>query len=218
VICASIDSSAEDTSLARQTSIAAARLPVEGELPTLARSTAWLNSQPLSAADLRGKVVLIDFWTYTCINWRRTLPYVRAWAHKYANQGLVVIGVHTPEFSFERDIDNVRRVAKDQAVDYPIAIDSDYAIWNAFKNQYWPALYFVDAQGHIRHHQFGEGDYEHSELIIQKRTSAMLALRPSLPRVERFSINLESTPPPRGCSSTTGLLRGTGRRIASQRC
>jgi thiol-disulfide isomerase/thioredoxin len=167
-ICASIDSSAEDTSMARQTSIAAARLPVEGEFPTLAPSTAWLNSQPLSAADLRGKVVLIDFWTYTCVNWRRTLPYVRAWAHKYANQGLVVIGVHTPEFSFERDIDNVRRVAKDQAVDYPIAIDSDYAIWNAFENQYWPALYFVDAQGHIRHHQFGEGDYEQSELIIQQ--------------------------------------------------
>jgi thiol-disulfide isomerase/thioredoxin len=150
-LCASIDSSAEDTGMARRTSIAAAGLPVEGNLPSLGQSTAWLNSQPLSSADLRGKVVLIDFWTYTCINWRRTLPYVRAWAHKYGNQGLVVIGVHTPEFSFERDLDNVRRRAKDQGVDYPIAIDSDYAIWNAFKNQYWPALYFVDAQGRIRH-------------------------------------------------------------------
>ncbi len=123
-------------------------------------ATEWLNSQPLTAADLRGKVVLIDFWTYTCINWLRSLPYVRAWAEKYKDQGLVVIGVHTPEFAFEKNVDNVRRAAKDMRVDYPIAIDSDYAIWRAFNNQYWPALYFVDAQGHIRHHQFGEGEYE----------------------------------------------------------
>jgi thiol-disulfide isomerase/thioredoxin len=145
-----------------------ARIPNQPELASLERAGEWLNSQPLSAADLRGKVILVDFWTYTCINWRRTLPYLRAWAHKYGSQGLVVIGVHTPEFSFEKDIGNVRRAAKDEDVDYPIAMDSDYTIWNAFKNQYWPALYFVDAQGRIRHHQFGEGDYEQSEAIIQQ--------------------------------------------------
>jgi thiol-disulfide isomerase/thioredoxin len=145
-----------------------AKLPVEGPMRSLGTSDGWLNSQPLSAADLRGKVVLIDFWTYTCINWRRTMPYLRAWAEKYRDHGLVVVGVHTPEFGFERDIDNVRRAAQDQKVDYPIAIDNDYAIWNAFGNQYWPALYFVDAQGRTRHHRFGEGDYERLEVIIQQ--------------------------------------------------
>jgi thiol-disulfide isomerase/thioredoxin len=144
------------------------RLPIEGELPSLGGATGWLNSRPLTAADLRGKVVLIDFWTYTCINWLRQLPYVRAWAEKYKGQGLVVVGVHTPEFAFERDVDNVRRAARDMRVDFPIAIDSDYAIWSAFDNHYWPALYFVDAQGHIRHHQFGEGEYEQSEMILQQ--------------------------------------------------
>jgi len=138
---------------------AAVRLPIEGELPSLGSATEWINSPPLTAAGLRGKVVLVDFWTYTCINWLRTLPYVRAWAAKYRDQGLVVIGVHTPEFEFEQDVGNVRRAAKDMRVDHPIAIDNDYAIWTAFDNHYWPALYFVDAQGHIRHHQFGEGDY-----------------------------------------------------------
>lgn len=144
------------------------RLPVEGRLPALDPAVAWLNSPPLSTASLRGKVVLIDFWTYTCINWRRTLPYVRAWAQKYKDQGLVIIGVHTPEFGFEKDLDNVRRNAKDQNVEYPIAVDSDYAIWRAFHNQYWPALYFIDAEGRIRHHVFGEGQYEQSEQIIQQ--------------------------------------------------
>src|SRR5438093_611267 len=147
---------------------AVVHLPMEGELPSLGGATAWLNSAPLSAADLRGKVALIDFWTYTCINWLRSLPYVRAWAEKYKDQGLMVIGVHAPEFAFERNIDNVRRAAKTMRVDYPIAIDNDYAIWRAFKNEYWPALYFVDAQGRIRHHHFGEGDYERSEMIIQQ--------------------------------------------------
>src|SRR5213080_925830 len=147
---------------------AAIQLPIEGELPSLSGATAWLNSPPLSAADLRGKVVLIDFWTYTCINWLRTLPYVRAWAEKYQDHGVVVIGVHTPEFAFEHDIENVRRAARDMRVEYPIAIDNDYAIWSAFDNHYWPALYFVDAQGHIRHHKFGEGDYERSEMVIQQ--------------------------------------------------
>ncbi len=146
---------------------AAVPLPFEGELPSLRGATAWLNSPPLSAADLRGKVVLIDFWTYTCINWLRTLPYVRAWAEKYRDHGVVVIGVHTPEFSFEHDFENVRRAAKDMRVSYPIAIDNDYAIWYAFANHYWPALYLVDAQGHIRSHHFGEGAYELSEMILQ---------------------------------------------------
>jgi thiol-disulfide isomerase/thioredoxin len=146
---------------------AAIQLPIEGELPSLSEATAWLNSPPLSAADLRGNVVLIDFWTYTCINWLRTLPYVRAWAEKYKHHGVVVIGVHTPEFPFEHDLDNVRRAAKDMKVAYPIAIDNDYAIWHAFANHYWPALYLVDAQGHIRYHHFGEGAYEQSEMMIQ---------------------------------------------------
>jgi thiol-disulfide isomerase/thioredoxin len=147
---------------------AAAALPVEGALPSLGGATGWLNSQPLSTAGLRGKVVLISFWTYTCINWLRSLPYVRAWAEKYKQHGLVVIGVHTPEFAFERNVENVRRAAKDLRVDYPIALDSDYALWTAFDNHYWPALYFVDAQRQIRHHHFGEGQYEQSEMILQQ--------------------------------------------------
>ena len=154
--------------MSQQSSIAAGGSRVEGDLPSLDRATVWLNSKPLSTAELRGKVVLIDFWTYTCINWRRTLPYVRAWADKYRQQGLVVVGVHTPEFSFERDLDRVRHAADEQRVSYPIAVDSDYAIWRAFHNEYWPALYLVDAQGHIRHQQFGEGEYLRSEQIIQQ--------------------------------------------------
>jgi thiol-disulfide isomerase/thioredoxin len=145
-----------------------ARLPVEGELPSLGGATEWLNSPPLTPAGLRGKVVLVQVWTYTCINWLRTLPYVRAWAEKYQDQGLVVIGVHSPEFGFEHNVDNVRRAAKDMRVEYPVAIDNDFAIWRAFNNQYWPALYFVDAEGRIRHHKFGEGDYAQSEKIIQQ--------------------------------------------------
>ena len=151
-----------------QMAITAVRLPIEGKLPSLGSATAWLNSQPLTPTRLRGKVVLIDFWTYSCINWRRQLPYVRAWAGKYKNQGLVVIGVHAPEFSFEKNIDNVRQAAKDMSIHYPIVIDNDHAIWRAFNNESWPALYFVDEQGRIRHHQFGEGEYEQSELIIQQ--------------------------------------------------
>jgi thiol-disulfide isomerase/thioredoxin len=146
---------------------AAIHLPIEGELPSFSGATAWLNSPPLSAAGLRGKVVLVDFWTYTCINWLRTLPYLRAWAEKYREHGVVVIGVHTPEFSFEHDLENVRRAVKDMRVDYPVAIDNDYAIWDAFDNHYWPALYLVDVQGRIRAHHFGEGAYEQSEMMIQ---------------------------------------------------
>jgi len=144
------------------------RLPIEGEMASLDGAATWLNSQPLTTLDLRGKVVLVEFWTYTCINWRRQLPYVRAWAEKYKDQGLVVIGVHAPEFSFEKNIDNVRQATKDERVDYPVAVDSDHAIWSAFNNEYWPALYFVDAKGRIRHHQFGEGEYEQSERVIQQ--------------------------------------------------
>jgi thiol-disulfide isomerase/thioredoxin len=140
----------------------------QSELSSLARADEWINSPPLTAAELRGKVVLVDFWTYTCINWLRTLPYVRAWADKYRDQGLVVIGVHAPEFAFEKDLNNVRRAVKDLGVDYPVAVDSDHVIWRAFRNQYWPALYFVDAQGRVRHHHFGEGSYEQAEMIIQE--------------------------------------------------
>jgi thiol-disulfide isomerase/thioredoxin len=139
----------------------------QSKLTSLTRANEWLNSPPLTASALRGKVVLVQVWTYTCINWLRTLPYVRAWAEKYRDQGLVVIGVHAPEFSFEKNIDNVRRAAKEMKIDYPIAIDNDYAIWRAFKNQYWPALYFVDAQGRVRHHHFGEGAYQQSEMTIR---------------------------------------------------
>jgi len=147
---------------------AAVPLPFEGEMPSFSGATAWLNSLPLAEADLRGKVVLVDFWTYTCINWLRTLPYVRAWAEKYRDHGVVVIGVHTPEFAFEHDLENVRQAAKNMRVEYPTAIDNDYAIWSAFQNQYWPALYLVDAQGHIRSHHFGEGAYEQSEMMTQQ--------------------------------------------------
>jgi thiol-disulfide isomerase/thioredoxin len=157
--------------LFRATTHPAALLPVEGTMPSLDSATGWLNSPPLTAADLRGHVVLVNFWTYTCINWLRTLAYLRAWADKYKDQGLLVIGVHTPEFGFEHDPDNVRRAAEDLRVDYPVAIDSDYAIWTAFDNHYWPAFYFVDAQGQIRHHRFGEGEYEMSEMILQQLLS-----------------------------------------------
>ncbi|APR40283.1 cytochrome c biogenesis protein DipZ [Paraburkholderia sp. SOS3] len=145
-----------------------APLPVEGTLPSLDGAVQWLNSPPLTAAQLRGKVVLIDFWTYSCINCLRTLPYVQAWADKYKDAGLVVIGVHTPEFAFEKDVGNVSRAVKDLKVNFPVAIDDNYKIWRAFDNQYWPADYFVDAQGRIRAHHFGEGDYAGSEQVIRQ--------------------------------------------------
>jgi thiol-disulfide isomerase/thioredoxin len=154
--------------LVRSATHPAAQLPVEGRMPSLDGATGWLSSPPLTTAGLRGRVVLVQFWTYTCINWLRTLAYVRAWADRYKDQGLVVLGVHTPEFGFEHDLDNVRRAVKDLGVTYPIAVDSDYAIWTAFANHYWPASYFVDAQGQIRHHRFGEGDYEQSEMVLQQ--------------------------------------------------
>jgi thiol-disulfide isomerase/thioredoxin len=149
----------------------AGSLPVEGYLPGFDGATGWLNSLPLNAADLQGKVVLVDFWTYTCINWLRTLAYVRAWAERYETQGLVVVGVHTPEFPFERDVENVRQAVKDMAVGYPVALDSEYAIWQAFANRFWPAVYIADADGRIRHHQFGEGGYAECEMVIQRLLS-----------------------------------------------
>ena len=136
-------------------------------LPPLDGATAWVNSEPLSAEALRGRVLVVNFWTLTCINWLRQEPYVRAWADAYREDGLVVLGVHTPEFSFEHEADRVRRAVGDRAIGYPVAVDSDYAIWRAFANRYWPALYFADAQGRIRHHHFGEGEYQQSEMVIQ---------------------------------------------------
>lgn len=143
-------------------------LPDEGIAPPLDGATQWLNSKPLGEQDLRGKVVLVDFWTYSCINCLRTLPYVKAWAEKYRDQGLIVVGVHAPEFAFERDIGNVSKAMKDLGINYPVAVDNQYAIWRAFKNQYWPAHYFIDATGRIRHHHFGEGGYAESERVIQQ--------------------------------------------------
>lgn len=138
------------------------------DFPRLDGAVSWINSPPLTPVGLRGKVVLIDFWTYTCINWRRELPYVRAWAKKYRDKGLIVIGVHSPEFAFEKDVNNVRRAVKAIGIDHPIAIDSDHAIWREFNNAYWPALYFIDANGRIRHRRFGEGDYANSERVLQQ--------------------------------------------------
>ncbi|MDR9875487.1 cytochrome c biogenesis protein DipZ [Pseudomonas allii] len=143
-------------------------LPIEGALPSLDGAVQWLNSPPLTAEALEGKVVLVDFWTYSCINCLRTLPYVKAWAEKYRDQGLVVIGVHAPEFAFERNVNNVTQAMKDLGITYPVAIDNNYKIWRAFNNQYWPAHYFADAKGQIRYHHFGEGDYAESERVIQQ--------------------------------------------------
>jgi cytochrome c biogenesis protein CcdA/thiol-disulfide isomerase/thioredoxin len=146
----------------------AEKLPIEGVMPSLSGAVAWLNSPPLTVEALKGKVVLVDFWTYSCINCLRAIPYVRAWAEKYKDQGLVMIGVHAPEFAFEKNIDNVKKAVSDLKIGYPVAIDNDYAIWRAFSNQYWPAHYFIDAEGRIRHHHFGEGDYEGSERAIRQ--------------------------------------------------
>ena len=171
VLGSPIGTSAQNKDTAQPTTPRAVQLPIEGHLPSLGGATDWLNSPPLTAQGLRGRVVLIDIWTYTCINWLRTLPYVRAWAEKYKNRGLIVIGVHSPEFEFEKNLDNVRRAAGDMRVDYPVAVDSNHAIWRALNNEYWPALYLVDAQGRIRHHQFGEGGYDQTERIIQQLLS-----------------------------------------------
>ena len=137
-------------------------------LPSFAGATEWLNSEPLGPAELRDRVVLVNFWTWTCINWLRQEPYVRAWSQAYRDDGLIVIGVHTPEFAFEHDIDGVRRATEERAIDYPVAVDNDYEVWSAFANRYWPALYFADRDGVIRDQHFGEGRYEKLERVIQQ--------------------------------------------------
>jgi thiol-disulfide isomerase/thioredoxin len=157
-------------------------------MPTLGGATGWLNSEPLGPAVLRGHVVLVDFWTLTCINWLRQEPYVRAWSEAYRKAGLVVIGVHTPEFSFEHELDRVRQATKEREIDYPVAVDNDYEIWSAFDNHYWPALYFVDAGGIIRDHHFGEGRYEQSERVIQR----LLGVEDELVAVEGLGVEAEA--------------------------
>jgi thiol-disulfide isomerase/thioredoxin len=194
----------------------AVQLPAEGHMPALDGATGWLNSEPLTPAGLRGKVVLADIWTYTCINWLRTLPYVRTWAERYKDEGLVVIGIHTPEFDFEHDIENVRRAVRDLGVDYPVAIDNHYALWDAFHNHYWPALYFIDAEGHIRHHRFGEGDYERSQRVVQQllAEAGTDGAGEELPSVEAPGIEAAADWDDLG-SPETYLGYGRGERFAS---
>jgi hypothetical protein len=152
----------------RHHGVVEAELPVEGRLASFEGANGWLNSPPLTPGGLRGKAVVVQFWTYTCINWLRTQAYFRAWSQRYRDHGLVTIGVHTPEFRFEHDLDNVRWAVETRRIDYPVAIDNDFRVWRAFDNHYWPALYFADAEGRIRHHRFGEGDYERSEMVIRQ--------------------------------------------------
>ena len=172
-------------------------------MPPLDGATGWLNSAPLGPAELRGHVVLVNFWTLTCINWLRQEPYVRAWSQAYRDDGLIVIGVHTPEFSFEHELDLVRRATEERAIDYPVAVDNDYAVWSAFDNHYWPALYFVDAEGIIRDQHFGEGRYEQSERVIQR-----------LLGVERELVSVEG---PAWRRRPTGTTCGRPRRISATR-
>jgi thiol-disulfide isomerase/thioredoxin len=157
-------------------------------MPSLNGATEWLNSEPLDPAGLRGRVVLVNFWTLTCINWLRQEPYVRSWSQAYRNDGLVVIGVHTPEFSFEHEIDRVREATEERAIDYPVAVDNAYEIWSAFANHYWPALYFVDVDGIIRDHHFGEGRYEQSERVLQR----LLGVERELVSVEGLGVEAEA--------------------------
>jgi hypothetical protein len=153
-------------------------------MPPLAGAAEWLNSEPLGPCRLRGRTVLVNFWTLTCINWLRQEPYVRAWSRAYRDDGLVVIGVHTPEFAFEREIHRVRQAMKEREIDYPVAVDNDYAVWSAFDNHYWPALYFIDREGIIRDHHFGEGRYEQSERTIQR----LLGVQRQLVSVEGLGV------------------------------
>src|SRR5437899_5644789 len=172
--------------VARILGVAAGDLPLEGTIGSFDGATAWLNSAPLTPASLRGHVVVVQFWTYTCINWLRTQAYFRAWGQSYREHGLITVGVHTPEVKFEHDLDNVRWAVEARKIDYPVAIDNDFAVWRAFANNYWPALYFVDAQGQIRHHRFGEGDYERSEMVIRQllADAGVEDLRPGVATVE----------------------------------
>ena len=171
---------------ARALGVAAAELPVESKLPPFDGASGWLNSEPLTPSGLRGHVVVVQFWTYTCINWLRTQAHFRAWSQRYRQEGLIAVGVHTPEFKFEHDHDNVRWAVEARKIDYPVAIDDDFRVWRAFANSYWPALYFVDAEGRIRHHRFGEGDYERSEMVIRQllADAGVEDVRPGLAAVE----------------------------------
>ena len=163
-------------------------LPAEGHLPGFDGAIDWVNSRPLTARDLLGKVALVDFWTFTCINWLRTEPYIRAWSRAYRDDGLVVVGVHTPEFSFEHEVNRVRTAVEERDIDYPVAIDNGYAVWRAFDNHYWPALYLADRDGVIRDHHFGEGRYEESERVIQR----LLGVERDLVRVEGAGVEAEA--------------------------
>ena len=190
----------------------------EGGFPSLDGATHWLNSPPLTPAGLSGRVVLVNFCTYTCINWLRTLPYVRAWAERYRDDGLVMIGAHTPEFTFEHDLANVEEMLAAMHVNWPIAVDNDYAVWNAFANHYWPALYFIDADGRIRHHRFGEGDYEASERVLQELLretgadvdDALAAVEAEGPEVEAAWGDLESAETYLGYDRTVGFASPGG--------
>ncbi|HEX2013134.1 MAG TPA: thioredoxin family protein, partial [Roseateles sp.] len=185
-----------------------------GPLAALSGATGWLNSAtPLSAESLRGKVVLVDFWTYSCINCLRALPYVRAWAEKYQSAGLVVLGVHTPEFAFEKQPAHVRRAVQDLRIGFPVALDSDYAIWRGFDNRYWPALYFIDAQGRLRHQQFGEGGYEEAERVIQRLLAEAGASGMASGLVAPQGRGVEAPPaaqPPRSGETYLGHARASG--------
>jgi thiol-disulfide isomerase/thioredoxin len=177
-------------------------------MPSLGGATEWLNSEPLGPAELRGQVVVVNFWTLTCINWLRQEPYVRAWSRAYRGDGLVVIGAHTPEFSFEREIDLIRQATKERGIDYPVAVDSDYETWSAFDNHYWPALYFVDRDGHIRDQHFGEGRYEESERVIQ----GLLGVERELVSVEGRGVEAEADWEHLGTPETyLGYERGAAR-------
>ncbi len=186
--------------------------PVEGTLPTFDGATVWLNSRSLTPDDLAGRVVIASFGTYTCINWIRSLPYVRAWADRYANKGLVVIGIQTPEFDFEGELGNVERAMKAMDVRYPVVVDNDYAVWEAFHNHYWPALYFVDAEGHIRHHHFGEGEYEESEMVVQMLLrEAGAEVEPGLVRIAPHGVEAAADWHSLGSPETyLGYRRATG--------
>jgi len=179
-------------------------------MPSLGGATGWLNSEPLGPAELRGRVVLVNFWTLTCINWLRQEPYVRAWSQAYRDDGLVVIGVHTPEFSFEHDIDGVRQATVERAIDYPVAGDNDYEVWSAFANHYWPALYFVDRDGVIRDQHFGEGRYEESERVIQ----ALLGVEREPVSIEGVGVEAPADWDHLGTSETY-LGQGRGGQFAS---
>jgi thiol-disulfide isomerase/thioredoxin len=194
----------------------------EGTFPSLDGAVAWLNSKPLTPAELHGNVVLVQFWTYTCVNWSRTLPYVRAWAKKYAHNGLVVIGAHTPEFSFERNIDNIKHALATMDIAYPVAVDSNYGIWNAFNNEYWPALYFIDAQGNIRHHHFGEAAYDESERVLQQLLAdagnrevpgGLVAVEPRGLEVGADWANVRSAETYLGSERTQGFVRADSLRL-----